>query len=691
MAADNNSDRMGDVTSPARQKSVLADALNAQMSDEMLAIRFQQKQWLTEARKVVEQQSEPRFGPEQIYNAQRLARQLLHLPKLPFTDTLKKQLSIVAHANSSSGQQPNDRQVVASALNQLLQGKLLSVLSKDTFKDVLSLAGQYDIAIIAMGTLTDVLSLPQKSSRSFTPLMGANSVDVLLANRLMLEQTYANYVDKATPRPSPIFLQGLNRRMLTQTYPAEISDYPRPAPSNATIAERQGGRLAWLTFVGLNVAICLGVIFAAVGIIFAAGQNQWERSIVMRLRREEIKQDALKEFWQTADAAPIKSLLTELKKKSDDHAAQQQETPIKKTEGMFSLTDDDLIRRLNTLLTYHNLPEGKLEEITISQRVRLKLYLVQPTLEQRLRIYTNYHKLIEFNSWVILSEWRKEHIKRQHPKLKYARDAEKRLSLYWQQLILAFVLTGFFFAGLWAMCRFPGNSNDTLSDLLAITARQDLPELAMRLIWFERISWFAAILLTIAVSVLLAPPSQEDRADMVSLALHNAASDKQQNLDDEVALFYSRKMQYLRNILYISTAVLASSVLQVSYTYNWALTYLSVPHDSALYKQVEQLTKIIIMERGVYYTLMLAAIYFPAYAVLRSLVAKLAEEAWRHQTSIRDFRKCIKRKADYACVACFTNCRSRKRIVLGKEYACLQARVSFPVSPEGYSTVRLRL
>lgn len=76
----------------------------------------------------------------------------------------------------------------------------------------------------------------------------------------------------------------------------------------------------------------------------------------------------------------------------------------------------------------------------------------------------------------------------------------------------------------------------------------------------------------------------------------------------------STRMKYLRIILYTGTALLVTAILLKKSIYQWTLAY--TPQDDALETASNFVTSLLTLEGG-FYTLVLAAAYFPAALVLQ--------------------------------------------------------------------------
>lgn len=89
----------------------------------------------------------------------------------------------------------------------------------------------------------------------------------------------------------------------------------------------------------------------------------------------------------------------------------------------------------------------------------------------------------------------------------------------------------------------------------------------------------------------------------------------------------SRRMKYLRTILYVGTLLLVVAVLLKKSLYHWSLAYTS--QDESLAKIASSFLSNILTMEGGFYTLVLAAVYLPAAVVLHRrarLLPTLPEE-----------------------------------------------------------------
>jgi hypothetical protein len=84
----------------------------------------------------------------------------------------------------------------------------------------------------------------------------------------------------------------------------------------------------------------------------------------------------------------------------------------------------------------------------------------------------------------------------------------------------------------------------------------------------------------------------------------------------------SRRLWLLRRVLYAGAAALVVSVVRLSVTLNWGGNFLPAP-ETPEGKAVSTLITGIVNALGIYYTLLLAAVYVPAALVLRGRVQAL--------------------------------------------------------------------
>jgi hypothetical protein len=127
------------------------------------------------------------------------------------------------------------------------------------------------------------------------------------------------------------------------------------------------------------------------------------------------------------------------------------------------------------------------------------------------------------------------------------------------------------------------------------------PNIDDLLIVQERFGAFAATLLACALSVVLfRPRSASDSAD----------------------LMLARRMRGLAAILYAGTILLVISLLRLGVLYDWILT----TSPAADQKAMESLNAGLMRVWGCYYTTILAAVYLPAFALLRAEARSTAEQ-----------------------------------------------------------------
>jgi hypothetical protein len=96
-------------------------------------------------------------------------------------------------------------------------------------------------------------------------------------------------------------------------------------------------------------------------------------------------------------------------------------------------------------------------------------------------------------------------------------------------------------------------------------------------------------------------------------------SDVNKNLDEETL---KKRIGLLKPVLYVAAAVLVMSVLRLSATHAWAVSYLSP--ETEVGKTVASLTTGIVGSLGATYTLVIAGIYLPAAFMLRSRLREVA-------------------------------------------------------------------
>ena len=80
----------------------------------------------------------------------------------------------------------------------------------------------------------------------------------------------------------------------------------------------------------------------------------------------------------------------------------------------------------------------------------------------------------------------------------------------------------------------------------------------------------------------------------------------------------SKRMNYLRSVLYVGTLVLVVGVLLMKSIFQWSLAFIRQPGDGdAVEKIVEGFTSSIVAADAGFYTLLLAAVYLPAAFILQ--------------------------------------------------------------------------
>ena len=626
-----------DITSPARLKALLMEALNKQLDDEAIAIRYQPDRWLAEARRVMEQKGEPEFHLEQIKNPLRLARRIKDIPAGKFSPALQRRIAALSENPAAQGKPDFSSQEIAAG-KQALAAKLNVLLYGD------SLCRQPGFSR-ACSSLPALLKPPVRPASAPEPTLArgsprgrqrmpppssAEADTTLLANRVILEQTYANYLSKAEPAVPQDRLRRINRASLLHLYASLLRDSPDPAPTADVVAERQSGRLAWFTYVGLNFAVCLCVFLAAGGIILATAQTRYRQTAVPRVKRNEVDFKQLLALLQQNSPPFHPHLFKLMKARYCDLLLKQ---PLERCDELPRSLQDNLVRGLNRLLAGFSFANNAKLPLTWKQRMRESLPFVHASTEHSVEVYRNLRQIIEIDpAWIMYSNAQKQQIRERFAAL----EKQSRMPPN-HRWLLSWLLLGLSGVFIMMIMQFSIDKG-TLGEFLAITAQRDMPYLNYLLALFEKVELTATALLALATCMVLMPPSEEDKEALKRRARSLFGPDPQQNLDDEVALWYAGKMQNLRTILYISTAVLASAVLQVSFTYSWALTYLPYPHGD-VYKQFELLSRTIVTGRGIYYSLLLAAIYVPATSVLRSLTTILAEEAWRHRAKAQKIQE----------------------------------------------------
>jgi hypothetical protein len=117
----------------------------------------------------------------------------------------------------------------------------------------------------------------------------------------------------------------------------------------------------------------------------------------------------------------------------------------------------------------------------------------------------------------------------------------------------------------------------------------------------ERLGAFAATLLACALSVVLFRP-------------RSAAT----------GLMLARRMRVLAAILYTGTILLVISLVRLGVLYDWIMTPWPAGDDDL--KAVESFNAGLMRVWGCYYTTILAAVYLPAFALLRAEARSVAEE-----------------------------------------------------------------
>ena len=108
------------------------------------------------------------------------------------------------------------------------------------------------------------------------------------------------------------------------------------------------------------------------------------------------------------------------------------------------------------------------------------------------------------------------------------------------------------------------------------------------------------------------------------LAAAACAAIRRDAAEDTEGKALARRMRLLRTTLYAGAAALVVSVVRLSVMLNWGGSFLPAA-DTAAGKQVSTLVTGIVTALGIYYTILLAAIYLPAAMVLRSRALSLAD------------------------------------------------------------------
>lgn len=599
----------GAITSPGKLQLALAEAFNAQLSDEEMAIRFQPQQWLKQSRRVVEEQGEPSFHAEQVNNARLMAHRLLTLSKTLLTVPVYNSLqALIPSSASPAPSEANAKATAASALNALLDKKQLR---------------EQRLFAPAVSLLPPGLRQPAPNAPAADD--DKAKADIRLANRLLLENTFAPCLGKAEPRLSPAKVQKLNRDALNACFSGWVDANPLPPTPPDVLAARQTGHLSWLTYVGLNFGVCLGVIFTALYIIVASLQEAHRRASARCFSGflTSSEKPAVMQQWAqaivNATGGPFHILQQRIQADNARYFEKLKEFSKTDMQALAAKEDvdqnslpGDLIEGLNKLFASHVSPPaaGHTARFIAWWYARAGLDLSRQAqnvkaLQASLEKYADARRTAQS----VLEELEER-----------SADASRN-----RRLLGCLTVVGLFIAYIFANIH---RDRGTLGMFWSLTIQQELPDVRGILVDFESVAMIAALLLSLAVCVLLIPPTYQDKKQFRERAMKRVG-DARQNFFDEIALYYADKVQNTRLLLYIGTVVLATGVLQVSYTCFWAMTYLPLPHDSSLYQQYDLLAKTIVTSRGIYYTMMMAAIYLPANAMLRSLTYTLADEAWR--------------------------------------------------------------
>ncbi|HJQ35296.1 MAG TPA: hypothetical protein VJ866_24305, partial [Pyrinomonadaceae bacterium] len=172
-----------------------------------------------------------------------------------------------------------------------------------------------------------------------------------------------------------------------------------------------------------------------------------------------------------------------------------------------------------------------------------------------------------------------------------ARRAASRAVAY--TLLIFLLISGF---GLFVR---PESMASQMYELLACTAAADLPFVNVASVYANFINIGAAACVIIASCALISSPGGRRRQDERELAA---------------------RMESLRALLYTGTAALVLAVLRVSVQANWALAYLAPEPDkrSAVAAAMARLASAVTSGQSASNTLFLAAVYVPAFLVLRA-------------------------------------------------------------------------
>lgn len=111
----------------------------------------------------------------------------------------------------------------------------------------------------------------------------------------------------------------------------------------------------------------------------------------------------------------------------------------------------------------------------------------------------------------------------------------------------------------------------------------------------------------------------------VMLAVAACAAIRRDAVEDAEGKTLRRRMRLLRTILYAGAAALVVSVIRLSVTLNWGGSFLPAATPPAVSESATLITGIV-NTLGIYYTILLAAVYAPAALVLRRRANALASQ-----------------------------------------------------------------
>lgn len=147
-----------------------------------------------------------------------------------------------------------------------------------------------------------------------------------------------------------------------------------------------------------------------------------------------------------------------------------------------------------------------------------------------------------------------------------------------------------------------------MHELLGCTAKADLP-FVIELAYWTNVAGLAVTLCLVAASCAILAPPRRGRHGALELAA---------------------RMDRLRVLLYSGTLALVTAVLRVNVTTQWALSYLAPESDKdkvrvVATKVIGELASAFTTTQAASNTLLLAAVYVPAFLVLRGRAARLAD------------------------------------------------------------------